>query len=509
MKTSASKTIGKNSDGGLKELLHRLFIKEKLNNTFGYIFLLSCALLFSVALGTQEKESAVLLIALVVGVPVLFGVLFNLHFGIILTLLAAFFVLWFKKFLPQALPLGISIDILILVMFFGMFIKQIQVRDWGFVKNPISIFLLVWITYNVLMVANPVAESRQAWSYSVRAMAGVTVLYYIAVFAFDNIRVIENVIKILIALSLLAALYGLYQEFIGLPGFEMNWLRSDPRLYKLVYQWGKIRVFSFIADPSTFGILMAYMGIFSIALATGPYTAGKRIILLASGAIMLFAMAFTGTRTAFVLLPAGLAFFAALTLQRHIVAGLVFFLMMGGLFVMMPTSNPTIYRMQSAFKPQKDASMNTRLTNQEKIQPFIQSHPIGGGLGSTGSFGRRFTPGSMLANFPPDSGFVRVAVELGWVGLLIYCALLFVIMRTGIRNYVRVYNKKIRAYYVALLVMLFAMILSNYPQDAIIQLPTSIIFYITLAALVKLKDFDKSAGGGKKDYNPGGLNWAN
>jgi len=507
MKTTASKTIGKNGNTGLKELLHKWFIKEKLNNPFGYIFLFGCTLLFSIALGTQKTESAVTLIALVIGVPVLLGAMFNLQFGIILTVVAAFFVLWFKKFLPQALPLGISIDVLIAVMFFGMFIKQIRVRDWSFLKNPISIALIVWIVYNVLMVANPVAESRMAWSYSVRAMAGVTVLYFIAVYAFDNIRTIQIVINVCIGLSLLAALYGLYQEFVGLPSFEMNWLHSDPRLFKLVYQWGKIRIFSFIADPSTFGILMSYMAIFCFALATGPYTPVKRLALLLIGLLMLFATAFTGTRTAFVLIPAGLVFFAILTLQRIILAGLIFFMMIGGLFVMMPTSNPTIYRIQSAFRPHKDASMNTRLTNQEKIQPFIQSHPIGGGLGSTGTFGRRFSPNSMLANFPPDSGFVRVAVELGWIGLFIYCSLLFVILRTGIRNYVRTYNPKIRSYYVAMLVMLFAIILSNYPQDSIVQLPTSIIFYLSLAVLVRLKDFDKSAGGGKKDYNPGSVNW--
>ena len=44
------------------------------------------------------------------------------------------------------------------------------------------------------------------------------------------------------------------------------------------------------------------------------------------------------------------------------------------------------------------------------------SFPIGGGLGSTGVWGQRFTPGSFLAMFAPDSGLIRVAVELGWVG---------------------------------------------------------------------------------------------
>ena len=53
--------------------------------------------------------------------------------------------------------------------------------------------------------------------------------------------------------------------------------------------------------------------------------------------------------------------------------------------------------------------MRVRLENQRIIQPYIHSHPIGGGLGSTGIWGERFTPDSMLSSFAHDSGFVRIA----------------------------------------------------------------------------------------------------
>ena len=36
----------------------------------------------------------------------------------------------------------------------------------------------------------------------------------------------------------------------------------------------------------------------------------------------------------------------------------------------------------------------------------------------------------------------------------------------------------------------FQLTLANYPQEAMTILPTSIIFYILLAAMVKLKDYD-------------------
>lgn len=492
MSGSAYNSMQKNR-GNAESWLYRMVIREKLNNPFGYAVITACTILISVAISMEGMQSAVLLAAVVIGLPLVFGALFNLQFGIAMTLVASFFVLWFKKFLPGNYPLGLLIDILIGVMFFGMFIKQIAVRDWSFLKNPVSLFVLMWIVYNILMFANPSAQSREAWFYTVRGMAFFIVLYYIAVYAFNSMRALETVIYLFVTLSLLAALYGLYQEFVGLPGIEMKWLHSDPRLYKLVYQWGKIRVFSFLSDPSTFGILMSYMGIFCMALAIGPFSPRKKAFFFISGMLMLMAMIFSGTRTAFVLVPAAFVFFAILTLKRWVIFSLVVFMLFFSVLMMVPTGNSTLYRFQSAFKPNKDASMNTRLTNQRNIQPFIWSHPIGGGLGSTGYFGKRFNPGSMLAEFPPDSGFVRVAVELGWIGLFLYCTLLFVVLRTGITNYVSSRNDKIRTYYVAFLLMIFAMVLSNYPQDSLVQLPTSIIFYLSLAALVRLKDFDKAA----------------
>ena len=44
--------------------------------------------------------------------------------------------------------------------------------------------------------------------------------------------------------------------------------------------------------------------------------------------------------------------------------------------------------------------------------------------------------------------------------------------------------------YLAITTAFFILALANYPQEAIVLLPTSLIFYILLAALVRLKDFD-------------------
>ena len=110
--------------------------------------------------------------------------------------------------------------------------------------------------------------------------------------------------------------------------------------------------------------------------------------------------------------------------------------------------------------------------------------------GTVGVWGQRFSPHSPLAQFPPDSGFVRVAVEQGWVGLLLYMGLLFVLFRYGVRKYLLCEHPKIRLFYVATLTVLFSLMVANYPQQSFAIFPTIIVFYICMGIVVRLKDFD-------------------
>jgi len=121
---------------------------------------------------------------------------------------------------------------------------------------------------------------------------------------------------------------------------------------------------------------------------------------------------------------------------------------------------------------------------------MIYSHPIGYGPGSTGLWARRFTPNSFLASFAHDSYYVRLAVEEGIIGMALYMILLFTVLRRALYYYLRVYDPTIKTLYLAMLTALFILAVANYPQEAIVQLPTSLVSIIFFAAIVRLKDFD-------------------
>ena len=150
--------------------------------------------------------------------------------------------------------------------------------------------------------------------------------------------------------------------------------------------------------------------------------------------------------------------------------------------------------MQSAFKPGEDASYNTRKRNQKMIQPYLWTHPMGGGLGSTGDWGERFSPGSFLSTFPPDSGYMRIVVEAGPIGLAIYLYLLYTVMAEGIKNYYVLKNAKLKSYLLAMLCVTFALMIANFPQEATGQIPTSLFLYVLFAMICKIKVYDTEAG---------------
>ncbi|WP_129713789.1 O-antigen ligase [Pedobacter sp. SYP-B3415] len=454
-----------------------------------YLVLTIGGLLFSALIGMLGIVGAGAIGALVAGIPLVYLVVTRPKFGIMVLILMAFLVMWVIRMGVINFPLGTLMDGMEALLILGFFIKQKQRPDWSFMNKPISILVLIWVTYNLVQVANPVAESRMAWLYTIRSVAAVMLLFFVFCYQFDRVWFIRWILKMWLTLSFFAALYAIKQEVFGFSQFELNSI-SDPLTTNLLFIDGHWRKFSIFSDPVAFSYNMVIGTIICIVLIFGRLQIWKKVILAALAILFMVVMLFSGTRGAYVLLPAAMVLLAVMNYNRRV----LIFAVIGGIFflllVRLPTSNPAIARFQSAFTPSDDASFNLRKMNQKRIQPYILSHPIGGGLGATGVWGVRFAPYSFLANFPPDSGYVRVAVELGWIGLGIFCTLMFVILRTGINNYYLIRDPELKTYTLAMVLVIFALGIGNYPQEALVQFPNNILFYLSAAMIVACKKLD-------------------
>ena len=492
-------SIGQRTYHSIINWFNTQFILQKLNNPLGFVLLTLVSLVLAYAFSTFPFKYRLMVAGAVIGIPVVLGCLFHQRFGISVLLCISIFVEFFRKY---DIPAGTALDGLLIVILFGVLIAMIKNRKSGFARSPISPMVWVWVIYTFIQALNPAAGSQMAWVYTMRSIGILILFYFVGCYAFDNLNQVKTVIKVIIGLAFISALYGLKQEFVGFSDKEMQWLYADPERFQRIFQWSRLRIFSFFSDPTTYGIYMGYVGTFCYVLIAGPFSASKKVMLFIAGTAMFLAMAYAGSRTPFVLVPFGFMVFVMLTLRKQVILimGVVFFI--GALGMMKSTSNAVIFRIQSAFDPSKsDDTMKVRLDNQALIQPFIHAHPFGAGLGSTGMWGKRFTPESFLADFAHDSGFVRIAVEMGWVGLIIYVILLFIILQQAIYYYIRVRDPEIKAYYLGLTVIFFMLTLASYPQETIVLLPNSLIFYISMAMIVRLKEFDHQKSLEKENLN--------
>lgn len=461
-----------------------------LHSPLGYLLLLGIVGVVALVVSVLGLKGGVGLLGLIIGTPVLVACFFNLELGVMLTLSFSFFVTFLRKF--STIPFGTALDGLLLVLLAGLLYRLIKARNFKFATHPISIMIYLWIFYNLLQVINPAAPSITGWVYAVRSLALWLIIYFVVFHSIDSLKFIKRFLILTTALMLLSALYGLKQEYIGFSAQEMAWLQADPLRYQLYFTWSRLRVFSLFADPTSFGIAMAYWGILCLILATAKFVTWKRIALVVAAFPMLLSMAYTGSRTPILMVVIGIAFYVLMNLNTKTLIVGIFVTMIGGVFALKSTSNPVIFRIQSAFRPQDDSSMQLRLKNQNFIQPYIQSHPMGSGLATIGVWGRRFNANSWLADFAPDSAYVRVAVECGWLGLIVYLALFLVALWYSIHYFFRVKDPIIKIIYLALTNVIFLIAVANYPQEAAYMLPTNLVFNIILAIVVRLKDFDEN-----------------
>src|SRR5436190_20704998 len=130
-----------------------------------------------------------------------------------------------------------------------------------------------------------------------------------------------------------------------------------------------MRKYSFLSDPSSYGLFMAMGGLACLVLALGPFSGILRLFLLGCGMISLVAMSYSGTRTATAMVAAGIAMYILLTLRsRQTIMFTVAAVFIGGILFFGPFYGGTINRIRSTFSPSEDPSMVVRDIKRQRLQ---------------------------------------------------------------------------------------------------------------------------------------------
>jgi putative inorganic carbon (HCO3(-)) transporter len=126
------------------------------------------------------------------------------------------------------------------------------------------------------------------------------------------------------------------------------------------------------------------------------------------------------------------------------------------------------------------------------MQHYIQTHPIGGGLATTGQNGVKYSPGHYLAGgWDPDSGYLLTALEMGWVGLIIFLVFFFIVIARGVKNYFALKDPLLKTLTLVYIVPFLALSVAHFTQDAMFQKPVNLLVIVTYAIVIRIPSFEK------------------
>jgi cell division protein FtsW (lipid II flippase) len=405
----------------------------------------------------------------------------------------SFTVLGITRYIKN-LPLGLTIDfhfvLIYLSLFFISFFRKIP---WANAKNDAFLLAAIWFCYTIFQLVNPEAVSRAAWFYVMRGVSLYMLFTLPLIFIIFNKRTdLSLLLKLWAIFSILGTLKGLQQKFIGPDPWEQAWLDEGGSLTHILF--GKLRIFSFYSDAGQFGAAQGHAGLVFGILALNQKKSSRLKLLYAIASVLgIYGMMISGTRGAIAVPFAGIALYILLrkNMKVLILGAILGFAVFGFFkFTTIGSSNYTINRMRTAFNP-NDASLQVRLENQRKLKSYMASRPFGGGIGSSGSWGQRFSPNTFLANVPTDSWYVAIWVEQGIVGLSLHLFILFYfVIKSSYQIMFKIRDDWVKSQMSALVCGMLGIMVASYANSVLGQLPTGILMYSSIGFLFLGRKFD-------------------
>jgi len=396
-----------------------------------------------------------------------------------------------------SLPWGLSIDAIFVLVYLALFLKSFRAEvPWRNAKTDLTLLAVIWYGYVLFELLNPEAVSRLAWFYAMRGIALYMLFIVPLIFILmDKRKDLDMFLIFWASLSILASLKGIQQHLIGVDPFEQRWLDEGGAVTHILF--GKLRVFSFYSDAGQFGAAQGHTAVvFSILALNKKDNPRLRLFYGITALLGFYGMMISGTRGAIAVPLIGFAFYVFLRKNIKVMllglalgaSILVFFK-----YTTIGNSNYTINRMRTAFDP-NNASLQVRFSNQRKLSAYLASRPFGGGIGSSGNWGLRFSPNTVLANTPTDSWYVAIWAEQGIVGLTLHLFILFyIVIKSAYRIMFKIRDDWVRAQMSALICGILGIMAASYGNGVLGQMPTGILMYSSMAFLFMSEKFDKEA----------------
>lgn len=470
----------------------------KLNNPFFLIGIFALALFFSFIIAKVSFQITIVLMLIPLVLVYLNRLFTNPRIGLITIIILAWLAVGITRYI-QGIPFGLTIDLFLVMtlvaVFFRTFYDGIDKRAFN---NDIVILLFLWFLYAVAEIMNPEALSKTAWFYAMRGVALYSLLTVPLVFLlFKKVKYLNIFLYIWGVISILGSIKGMQQIYFGLDYAEQRWLNEVGYITHILF--GELRVFSFYTDAGQFGAAQGAAGLVGILVALNSKNTKDKVFFFIMGITGIWGMMISGTRGAIIVpLIGSLLYLIHRKNLRVIMFGLV---IIAGIYVFFKytyigSGVSQIRRMRTAFFPADDASLQVRLDNRKVLQVYLASRPFGGGIGSAGNWGLRFSPNGFLANVATDSWYVQIWAEMGIIGLTFHLFILaYILTKSSYLIMFRVKDPELRGKLSALACAYAGVLGASYGNGVLGQIPTGILTYISWGFLFMAPILDREVRG--------------
>ncbi len=392
-------------------------------------------------------------------------------------------------------PFGLSIDGFLVLTYVAVFFRYFYSKiSWNQANRDLTYLSVLWFSYTILQLFNPEALSRTAWFYAMRGMSLYMLLIIpLSLMIFNRLRFLYIFLYLWGTFSILATLKGLQQLYIGPDSAEQYWLDTVGAVTHILF--GELRVFSFFSDAGQFGAAQGAAGVVGLLVAMNIKGMINKVFFSTMAFMGMWGMMISGTRGAMIVpMIAGVTYIAhRKNFKALVIGGLILGLVYSFFtYTYIGQSNSQIRRMRTAFVPEQDESYLVRLENRKILKGHLASRPFGGGIGSAGDWGKRFSPQGFLAQIATDSWYVQIWAEQGIIGLILHLFILsYILLKGSFLIMFKIESPELKGVLSALMSGFTGIMGASYGNGVLGQMPTGILIYLSWSFIFIAQQLDR------------------
>lgn len=467
---------------------------EKLQHPVVLLLLVIIAVALGVIIAKGGFVIAMALLALFPAIIYFNRFLNDPRVGIYTVVVLGFIAIGLTRYIRN-IPFGLTVDGILVLSYIAVFFRYFYEKiNWSQINRDIVYLSLAWFGFSVLQLFNPEALSRTAWFYAMRGMSlYMLLLIPLVLLVFGRLRYLFVFVYLWGIFSILGTLKGLQQLYIGPDSAEQFWLDTVGAVTHILF--GELRVFSFFSDAGQFGAAQGAAGVVGLLIATNIKGTHHKVFFTIMGVFGLWGMMISGTRGAMIVPMIGGATY--ILLRKNFKAFFYGSAVLAVVYVFFTytyigQSNSQIRRMRTAFRPEEDQSYLVRLENRRILSVYLASKPFGGGIGSAGDWGKRFSPQGFLAQVATDSWYVQIWAEQGIIGLILHLSILsYILLKGGYLIMFRVRSPELRGVLAALMSGFTGIMGASYGNGVLGQMPTGILIYVSWGFIFMSQQLDR------------------